>query len=215
MYTQCPECRARHEITAEDLRLSRGMMLCIDCGARFDALQRLSEQAESEFAETAALTIAEQTPPTPVSRGWGLVNLALLLLFGWQVYFFEGYQLTQQPDVRGYLQAFCKTAGCRLPDYKNLDEISMLDSDFQPAHDNRYTFSAVLSNQSDFAQPYPAIKLSLNNLNGQTLAERIFNPAEYLTAPAPLAADETVEITLNLVIPSAVGSIDGYTFALL
>jgi predicted Zn finger-like uncharacterized protein len=43
VYTQCPECDAVYRVTSAHLRLAGGEVQCGACGARFDALDRLSD----------------------------------------------------------------------------------------------------------------------------------------------------------------------------
>lgn len=43
MYTQCPECNAVYRVASAHLRVAAGEVQCGACGARFDALDRLSD----------------------------------------------------------------------------------------------------------------------------------------------------------------------------
>ena len=144
----------------------------------------------------------------------GLV-IGLLLLIG-QIIYFEGYAFSQNPAVRPGLAKLCQLIKCQLPDYKNLDEFSLLHGSFTPLPDQNYDFRVVMSNQADFSQPYPNIKLTLFDYSGNAFAHRIFQPRDYLPENAVatlMAADATTEISLKIAAPKT--KVGGSTFDLI
>ena len=73
-----------------------------------------------------------------------------------------------------------------------------------------------MSNQADFSQPYPNIKLTLFDYNGNAFANRVFQPNDYLTedaVPNLMAADATTEISLKIAAPET--KVGGSTFDLI
>lgn len=48
MYTQCPECNAVYRVSSAQLSAAAGEVQCGACGARFDALDRLSDSFPNE-----------------------------------------------------------------------------------------------------------------------------------------------------------------------
>jgi predicted Zn finger-like uncharacterized protein len=50
LYTQCPQCSAVYRITSTQLRAAAGEVRCGSCGARFDALDRLTDTFPEEPA---------------------------------------------------------------------------------------------------------------------------------------------------------------------
>ena len=42
---------------------------------------------------------------------------------------------------------------------------------------------ATLTNSAPYRQPYPRVRFTLFNVNGQTIATRVFQPREYLGRP--------------------------------
>jgi hypothetical protein len=135
-----------------------------------------------------------------------------------QLYLIEGERLSQNPEQRVWLEKVCQSLplslSCHLPVYKNLDEFEILHGDFQ-LKDNHYEFQTVLSNQAEFQQQYPRIKLKLLDFNGQAFAERVFYPHEYLSSnPTSLMpASETIEVNLEIALPAQ--KVGGYTFELI
>ncbi len=146
---------------------------------------------------------------------WTWAFSSCLLLLGFQIYYFEGYGLTQNTTVRPWLENICKPLKCQLPAYKNLDEFTILHGSFEPtANRNHYIFKAVFVNQSEFKQNHPSIKLTLQNFNGQTTAERVFRPQDYLkNGQNQIKPEQSVEIIMNIVTPSE--KMGGYSFELI
>ena len=64
MYTQCPECNAVYRVSSAELSAAAGEVQCGACGARFDALDRLSDSFPGE--PLPAGDEAEDHGPEPV-----------------------------------------------------------------------------------------------------------------------------------------------------
>ena len=216
MYTRCSHCQAQTTISVEQLRRSRGLMNCPDCGQRFDALSSLNDEADAEFqTDDKVPGLPELIGVKPVtSRWWGVATaFAVLGLLG-QILYFRGDELIQQPQLRAGLLAVCESLGCSMPAYKNLDAWSVSHSDMQAVSDHYYVYTAAITNQALFPQFCPDLKLVLLNFNGQPIAERIFSGRQY-SITAMLAANDTAQISLTIVAPVQADKMGGYTFALL
>ena len=215
MFTQCPECQTIQPLTLPQLRASRGVLRCSNCSAMFDALERISETEEINHSDK----LPSKLLPWDTVAGnayWqtGLM-IGLLLLIG-QIIYFEGYAFSQNPAVRPVLSKLCQLAKCQLPVYKNLDEISVLHSSFTSLPGQNYAFKVVISNQADFSQDYPNIKLTLLDYSGNAFAHRVFHPWDYLTEDSVatvMAADAITEISLKIATPKA--KVGGSTFDLI
>lgn len=204
MLTQCSQCKKTYTLSVEELQARGTGLFCPHCE---EMLGRLKLFNPNFFFSGKKNT-------DPHARFWLLGCLACVILFSTQVYLVERDKLSQNPEQRVWLEKICQTLHCHLPVYKNLDEFEILHGDFQ-LQDHHYVFQSVLSNQADFAQQYPRIKLSLLDFSGHTFAERIFEPHEYLSSkPAGLMpASETIEVSLNIVLPAQ--KVGGYTFDLI
>ncbi|MCK4843194.1 MAG: zinc-ribbon and DUF3426 domain-containing protein [Methylococcales bacterium] len=194
MFTQCPDCKKKYSVTAKKLRTSQGMLYCKKCNSRFDALFLLKDGISSTL--------------------WNLGFCCSLITFAFQVYFFEGYNLTQNPTLRPWLEKSCQQLKCQLPHYKNLTEFTILHGSFEPDGNNNYVFKTAFTNQSAFEQSPPSIKLTLTDFKGHTFAERIFHPKNYLKPDFSLIQPEmSIEMSLDIATPSA--KVGGYVFELI
>lgn len=204
MLTQCPHCKKTYSLSIEELHSGPAMLYCPHCE---EMLGRLKIFQANFFSRSGENNHSH-------SLLWFSGFLAAVLLFLSQLYLVERDKLSQNPEQRVWLEKICQPLPCHLPSYKNLDEFEIMHGAFRPV-DNHYVFQTVLSNQADFAQQYPRIKLNLLDFRGQIFAERIFFPREYLDSkPSELMpASETIEVTLDIAQPAQ--KVAGYTFDLI
>ena len=210
MYTQCPKCKKQHKITIEELRTTRGMLSCDGCSTMFDALELLSEEQDAK-GQNDNKTIPGIKLRKKHTLPWGLGYSICIILFIFQIVYFEGYNLTQNAVVRPWLKKTCGYFGCQLPHYKNLSEFTILHGSFEPTASKHYVFKAAFTNQADFEQTLPSIKLTLLDFTGHAFAKRVFHPQEYSNQAHNLIAPEmTEEITMEIATPST--KTGGYRF---
>lgn len=218
MYTQCPECKKPHALTVEDLRRTHGMLKCKTCTIMFDALELLSigsiDNVENTLLPSPNNTHAFDNNFWPQKNHLIIGGVFLFFLLLFQVYFFESYNMTQNPTLRPWLKKGCTVIpGCKFPHYKNLNELTILDGHFEPAEDY-YIFKTTIINQSLFSQKLPSIRLILIDFTGGPFAERIFLPTEYSKEPKILLKSETSKkITLTIATPA--NKVGGYNFELI
>ena len=204
MLTQCSHCKKTYNISIAELKTCSTDLCCPNCEEMLGRLKIF--HADFSFGSV------ENTQSQRLF--WGIGFLASLLLLLSQVYFVARNKFSQNPQQRVWLEKICQSLPCSFPDYKNLDEFEIMHGDFQQV-DNHYVFQTVLSNQADFSQSYPRIKLNLLDFSGKVFAERIFYPREYLgSEPVQLMpASETIEVNLNIATPTQ--KVGGYTFDLI
>lgn len=174
----------------------------------------------AEPASAPAADEPEEEATLSVSRillyGVGSLVFAILLIF--QILAFEYRGLAQNAQVRPLLEALCGPVDCDLPPFRDLRRILIKDRALNPADGSRpgLEFSMLFVNESDLPQSYPRLKLMLNDVRGQTVAERVFDPAEYVhdwTEGALMPPEKPVEIHLQLARPSK--DVAGFTLELL
>ncbi len=217
MYTQCTECQQAQTISVKQLRKNHGQLCCKTCSVTFDALDSLTEGSiptkiiTTDFTETI-----DSLPPSSNQqiKYWGLGSCFLLTALLYQLYFFEGFNLSQNIQLRPWLQKVCQEPiNCQLPEYQNIDDISILNGSFEPGNEH-YLFKATFINQSLFAQKRPSIKLTLVDFSGRSFAKRTFLPSDYSNQPSNLLqSNQADEITLSIATPSS--KIGGYRFELI
>lgn len=216
MHTLCTHCHHPLSLTAEELRKSRGLLICSNCQASFDALEHLSDQPLATPPKPRKQPHPAEDSPARGDLGKSLWTTGVIagigLLLG-QIVYFKGYQFTQTPELRPWLAQACEALDCKLPNYNDVSALLVIQSQLQSADPDSYHFSALVNNQAEFQQGYPDVKLTLTNFSGQTFAERIFTANDYRPASNALAADESAEIAFNIAAPQQ--KVGGYQFTLL
>jgi predicted Zn finger-like uncharacterized protein len=155
-----------------------------------ERLEELDSAWAAEAGEDAAMTEADRGRFQRRSRSmesiefwrWSGAALGLLLLLGVQVLGFERARLAQNSQLRPALDGLCAALGCELPPFKDVDGIEILSRALLADRDNKdaLEFRLVLANRSGLPQGFPDLRLVLNALDGQPVAERVFSPLEYL-----------------------------------
>jgi hypothetical protein len=86
------------------------------------------------------------------------------------------------PEARPYLAAACATLKCdlKLPRRPKLMAIESSDLQADGRRDSVIVLNAVLRNQAQFAQEYPALELTLTDERDEAVARRVLLPTEYL-----------------------------------
>lgn len=137
-----------------------------------------------------------------------VVALVLLLALALQYAWFRPAEvLSGYPQARPWLETFCAFTGCRIPDRRDPSKIQMLARDVRvhPGYEGALLVSATLVNAAAHAQPYPRLQFSVFNVNGQTIASRIFEPEEYLSADLDpkgnMSPGKPLQIAVELVAP--------------
>ncbi len=151
---------------------------------------RMEVRDEEEVPKTLAEEIAvvedetEEVPPKK-KRIWPWVAGSALLTFVLLVqaaYFFRIELAARMPGLKPALVTLCKPFGCEVPLPRNTELMGIESSDLEadPAHENLITLHALLRNRAAYAQAFPNLELTLNDLDDQPLARRVFRPADYL-----------------------------------
>ena len=138
-------------------------------------------EAANEDAPVA--DFLEEAPPP--RRSWSLafgVALLLIALAAQATHYFRTEIAAMVPESRPFLVAACATLKCdlKLPRRPKLMAIESSDLQADGRRDNVIVLNAVLRNQAQFAQEYPALELTLTDERDEAVARRVLQPADYL-----------------------------------
>ncbi len=139
---------------------------------------------------------------------WGIALVAVLVLSVGQFVYFNLQDLARG-SLRPVLVQACQALGCVLPAQFDTTQIrtSSLIVRSHPTQRNALAVDAIITNQADFAQPYPVLQLQFSDLNGAPVAGRRFQPSEYLsgelTGAQLMPIQQPVHIALEIVDPGA------------
>jgi predicted Zn finger-like uncharacterized protein len=167
----------------------------------------IAEQGRPATLAERIELVADQPVTPPVARQWPWIigNVALLLILLLQgSYFFRTELAVALPGLKPMLVSACAKLNCAVPLPRDTEQIGIESSSLEahPQAPNQITLHALLRNHASHVLAYPALELSLNNLDDRPLARRILQPKDYLPADQPeeigLAARRELDIALNL-----------------
>ncbi len=126
------------------------------------------------------------------SRGWLSKTVWFLVIIGLigglvsQAVYFQFDRLSSIPELRPFYAKGCELAGCELKPLVAVNRIQSRKLVVRTAPEDRNSLivDAVILNDAEFEQPFPAIGLTFSNLNGDVVAQSLFAPKEYLAGDA-------------------------------
>ena len=139
----------------------------------------------------------------------GLVSLLLLAGLAGQWLYLQRVPLYgQQPQLRPVLERMCLWLHCELPLSRAPERIEIVERVVRehPRVAQALLVDLTFVSHAEGRIAYPVLELRLADLSGNRVAARRFTPAEYLPAPAGIAAglpaNLPVQVTLELLAPS-------------
>jgi len=174
-------------------------------------------QAPVREAESDALPTGPRVPDdvdedeTPRHRGlaWTLGSLVLALVLLAQLTHYFRQDLVRHPQIGPLLSQTYDRLGLDLApnwDPRAFEIRQWGDSGATPTA-TRMSVQASIRNKAAFAQPYPLLRLELEDRFGAPVATRDFEPSEYLKVPPlatrMLAAGASADADLEIVDPGA------------
>lgn len=151
----------------------------------------------------------EQDSAAPRTAAWALFSLVLLIAFGLQAVHHYRQELVRDPRIGPQLlQVY---SALNLPLAPNWDvtgyEIQQWGVAADPATSGTLRLRASILNRAGFSQPYPLLKLTLEDRWGEQVGSREFEPREYLAAGTPadrlLVPNQPVNADIGIVDPGA------------
>ena len=160
---------------------------------------RARRSATPAFARTRRARQATRNWP------WTLGATGLLLCLLAQIGYAERATLLDDARARMVLDRVCEQFGCRLPLRHEPAKLELLSRDIRPhpSVPNALIISATLRNDATFAQAFPAVEISLSDLDENRIAMRRFLPQEYLGDAHAMAAGLAPGATAALVFEVA------------
>jgi predicted Zn finger-like uncharacterized protein len=161
-----------------------------------DVLDELAEEAVAE--DQQPIEVAEEAPveadpepeldlltPSrrePAPRIWKILTGPLVLLLAIQLVHTYRHTLARHPRLGQAIMGIYGALGVNLQPDWNLHAYEILQWHLgsDPALPGTLKVRASLKNVASFAQPYPLLKLVLEDRWGESVREREFEPAEYL-----------------------------------
>jgi hypothetical protein len=160
---------------------------------------------QEEVADDLSLLAAPR--PKPSARAWSIVVIPLALLLISQIVHHYRHELARHPRLGAPLMSVYDTLGLRLTPDWNLHAygVKQWGVVMDPSAPGTLKVRASITNGAKFAQPYPLLKLVLEDRWGDQVRSREFEPSEYLdpgiAADRLLAPAQQTNATISIVDP--------------
>lgn len=204
---ESPSVSASHSVSAED-EANPGRSETEPRVAVVDESRDQGDHALPLVLREETDRIAARTAAQRRNVGYGVAALTLLGLLAVQyVFFMPDDAARRYPQWRGAIEAFCVQLGCVIPERRDPARIRVVSRDVRlhPRYEGVLQIKATLTNAAPFRQPYPRVRFTLFNVNGQTIATRVFQPSEYLGRPvaagARLRPQTPFQVALDVLAP--------------
>lgn len=175
----------------------------------------LSDRAEPTLGETVDGPTEDDTPTAPSitpphaahrpGRGWLLAAIVLGLTLALQLVHAERVPLAGVPGLGSALKSVYGALGMPIPPRRAPDRLHVIRAQMgtHPTLPGVLELSAMLANEAGFDQPWPVLKVSLEDRWGKTVGQRFFKAADYLAddAAAKFKANSNVVATVEIVDP--------------
>ncbi|WP_250655320.1 DUF3426 domain-containing protein [Alkalimarinus coralli] len=138
---------------------------------------------------------------------WTVLNLSLLVILLAQLAWFHYDKLSQFDQLRPFYEQGCQLVGCQLPDLVDTSKIKSqnLIVRSHPTARKALIIDAVIVNQALFDQPFPNLALYFSDLNNKVIAQRLFEPSEYLAGDvkswAAMPKGTPIHISIEIMDP--------------
>jgi len=114
--------------------------------------------------------------------GWFIGILLLGAIGIAQAVYYQRYQLIENPRYQQQVVNLCRVLPCAETDFASTEQIRMLERNVftHPIANDALMVTGSFINQAPFRQKLPDILISLFDVQGRLIANRLFTPAEYL-----------------------------------
>ena len=199
------------------MQAANGQVQCGECGKIFDAWDSLKfddggtladDQIESagnngktpeqqpELSLHEAMYGARRNRLSQFSALFWLVGILLLSTLGIaQAIYYQRYSLIENPRYQKQVLALCQVVPCNESQFSSTQQIKLLERNVfsHPVQSSALMVSGSFVNQAIFDQKLPKLLVSLFDLQGNLIANRLFTPGEYLQADNTRSLMETAK----------------------
>lgn len=137
---------------------------------------------------------------------WFIGILLLIVLGISQGIYYQRYQLIDNPRFQKQVLTLCKFVPCGETGFSSIRQIKLLERNVftHPVTSNALMITGAFVNQAPFTQRMPRMLVSLFDLKGSLIANRVFEPSEYLQTDknqVTLESNKPIQYRLEIVDP--------------
>ncbi len=206
METCCSHCQSRFRVSEQQLQAANGQVQCGECGKIFDAWDSLkfddgesfvdqqlesagdnskSSEQQPELSLHEAMYGARRSRLSQFAPLFWLAGILILSTLGIaQAMYYQRYSLIENPRYQKQVLTLCQVVPCNESQFSSTQQIKLLERNVftHPVHSSALMVSGSFVNQAIFDQKLPKLLVSLFDIQGNLIANRLFTPGEYLQA---------------------------------
>jgi len=138
--------------------------------------------------------------------GWFIGILLLAALGIAQAIYYQRYQLVEDPRYQQQVINLCQLLPCAETAFASTEQLQLLERNVftHPITNDALMVTGSFTNQAPFAQKLPDMLISLFDVQGKLIANRLFKPAEYLLEDknrGVVEPDAIVQFRIEIVDP--------------
>lgn len=137
---------------------------------------------------------------------WFVGILILIVLGIAQAVYYQRYQLIEKPRFQQQVLTLCELVPCGESQFSSIRQIKLLERNVftHPVTSNALMVTGSFVNQAPFIQKLPNMLVSLFDIKGDLIANRVFEPTEYLQDDrnrTTIESSKPVQFRLEIVDP--------------
>ncbi|RLA06542.1 MAG: hypothetical protein DRQ51_09115 [Gammaproteobacteria bacterium] len=170
MQTICPDCGYTFNIENNQLELSDGTVDCPKCEHVFNSYSGLSIKGVGTTFDTY-----NKLPFIMLV----LVMLVLILL---QALYFDSKKIINFIGFKDQINPVCEFIKCQNKIKRDVTKIKIISRDVKthPVKKNSLIIDISAKNTANFLQPFARMVISMSNIQGEVIAQRIFLSHQYV-----------------------------------
>mgnify|MGYP002639833194 FL=1 len=136
---------------------------------------------------------------------WTSGILLMIIAIIVQVIYYKRYQLISSEKYQTQIINLCQILPCDTRQFRNLSQIKLIERNVftHPTRDNALMVTGLFQNEASFYQAIPKLKISLSDIQGNLIANRLFTPEEFMSNAeiSRLPPGKAIQFRLELVDP--------------
>ena len=136
---------------------------------------------------------------------WMLGILLLLIFTVVQVIYYQRYPLVSSTQYQQQILNLCRILPCDESRFSSLEQVQLIERHVfsHPTQENALMITGSFMNRASFVQQLPNLLISLSDIQGKLIANRLFTPQEYLTdqSVSELSPGKAVLFRLEIIDP--------------
>ena len=234
MQTTCTHCNSRFLVSQQQLETVRGKVRCGQCMRAFNALTHLENyqgepvtriepgslggnpdsapEDDPDLDITPSLSEAmygerkkRETSLQPLLWPGGIALLIIMIVV--QIIYYQRYELIASPQYQGQIMNLCGVLPCDDKRFASPSQIRMLERNVfsHPTQSEALMVTGSFINEAPFDQALPQMLISLSDIQGNLIANRLFKAEEYLRdrSVRVLPAGKPVLFQLEIIDPGS------------